>query len=174
MSTVYNKGAFELAHARMRLAPIELTEADLDQLGSIDPALETKGREAHRQAQLAVVQQHAPIQTQASSTDDRRPVLRKHLPAFVEGLAHEIAVTIRKALDGPLCAGRLAALEQRIAELEAKPHVKFCGVFKQGTEYTPGDAVVHRGLWICKSETTGEPGKDFVAWQLAVKSRSVQ
>jgi hypothetical protein len=67
MSTVYNKTAFELAHARMRLAPIELTGADLDQLGTIDPALETKGREAHRQAQLAIVQQHTapPLETKS-------------------------------------------------------------------------------------------------------------
>ena len=39
MSTVYYKALFEVAHARMRLAPLELTAADFDQLGTIDPAL---------------------------------------------------------------------------------------------------------------------------------------
>jgi hypothetical protein len=67
MSTVYDKTKFELAHARLRLAPIELSETDLEQLATVDPALETKGREAKREAQLAIVRQHTapPLQTKS-------------------------------------------------------------------------------------------------------------
>jgi hypothetical protein len=53
------------------------------------------------------------------------------------------------------------------------PHVKFVGTWKTGTPYEPGDAAVHHGgLWICKVPTSGEPSKDFVGWQLAVKKGS--
>jgi hypothetical protein len=69
---------------------------------------------------------------------------------------------------------RLDALETRVAAFEQKPHVKFCGVWKAGTTYSRGDAAVHQGsLWICKVATPGEPSKDFVGWQLAVKRGSL-
>ena len=78
--------------------------------------------------------------------------------------------TIKRALDGPLVAGRLATLEARIAQLETKPFVKFCGTFEGGKSYQPGDAVVHSSaLWICKAATSGTPSKDFIGWQLALK-----
>lgn len=65
---------------------------------------------------------------------------------------------------------RLAALEQRLAGIEAKPHLKFCGTYQRGTTYTPGDAVVRDGsLWVCKAETSGAPTEDFVGWQQAVR-----
>jgi hypothetical protein len=68
---------------------------------------------------------------------------------------------------------RIAALETRLNAMERKPFVKFCGVWKSDRPFDPGDAVVHSGgLWICKAATTGEPSKDFVGWQLAVKRGS--
>jgi hypothetical protein len=68
----------------------------------------------------------------------------------------------------------IAALEARVALLEQKPHVKFCGVFESGKSYQPGDACTHSGgLWICRAATTGQPNQDFHGWTLAVKSRSV-
>ena len=37
-----------------------------------------------------------------------------------------------------------------------------------------GEAVVRDGsLWICKVQTPGEPSKDFVGWQLAVRKGSI-
>ena len=83
-------------------------------------------------------------------------------------LAEVLVGTIQKAL-APVLA-RLAQLEQRMASLEAKPHVKFCGAWTRGTTYEPGNAVVRDGaLWICKATTLGEPSKDSVGWQLAVR-----
>jgi hypothetical protein len=70
----------------------------------------------------------------------------------------------------PVLKKRFETLEARVTTLEAKPHVKFCGVWKAGTTYEPGDAATHQGgLWICKVATPGEPSKDFHGWTLAVK-----
>jgi hypothetical protein len=64
----------------------------------------------------------------------------------------------------------LVALEARLAALEQKPFVTFLGTFERGTAYDAGAAVVHKSaLWICKTATSGEPGQDFIGWQLAVK-----
>lgn len=65
---------------------------------------------------------------------------------------------------------RVKTLETRLAAVERKPHVKFCGVHAVAHAYDPGDAVTHSGgLWICKEPTTGTPGDGFAGWQLAVK-----
>jgi hypothetical protein len=72
---------------------------------------------------------------------------------------------------------RMSALElahehlaARLAALEDKPSVKFCGTFQSGRTYAPGDACTHHGgLWVCKAATSGAPGADFVGWTLAVK-----
>lgn len=44
----------------------------------------------------------------------------------------------------------------------------YCGVFKEGDDYVPGDMVTWGGsLWHCDAETKDKPGTD--AWTLAVK-----
>lgn len=48
------------------------------------------------------------------------------------------------------------------------PAPVYCGIFKQGTEYQPGDLVTWGGcLWHCDKATTGKP--DSEDWTLAVK-----
>jgi len=164
----YNKTAFELAHERMRRAPLELTEADFEQLETIDPALETKGREAQRQAQLSLVHKHMPVlQTKDASPADRsrRPLTLKHLEMFADQVGTVLVELMKQ---------NVLPLKERVTALEAKPHVKFTGTFKPGTTYAPGDAATHHGsLWICKAATSGKPGEDHIGWQLAVKSRSI-
>jgi hypothetical protein len=61
---------------------------------------------------------------------------------------------------------RIIAFEQRIAALEAKPSVKYCGVWAANGDYSVGDAATHKGsLWICKSNhVQSEPGVDYVCW----------
>jgi hypothetical protein len=89
-------------------------------------------------------------------------------------LADVVVDAMKRLVEGPKVAGRIQELEHRIAALEAKPHVKFCGVYESGRSYTPGDACTHGGgLWICKAATTGQPNQDYASWQLAVKSRSI-
>ena len=86
----------------------------------------------------------------------------------LEPIAAAIVTGIKAATD-PLTA-HVRSIEQRLAALEAKPSVKYCGVWKPGGAYAPGDAATHKGaLWICKAATTGEPSKDFVGWQLALR-----
>ena len=91
-----------------------------------------------------------------------------------DSLADLVVSAMKGAIGGPLVKGRFEALEARVAALEKKPSVKFCGTWDREKTYETGSAVVHHGgLWICKAETNGEPSKDFVGWQLAVKSRSL-
>ena len=86
----------------------------------------------------------------------------------IQELASATVDVLKKAL--AVRDGRITALEQRLAQLEAKPFVKFCGTWQRDTTYTAGDAATHHGtLWICRRSTTGEPSKDFVGWQLALK-----
>lgn len=88
--------------------------------------------------------------------------------ADINAMAEAVVINMKRAID-PL-KQRLEAAELRLATLESKPHVKFCGVWKSGQTYAPGDAATHHGgLWIAKTETAGEPSKDFAGWQLAVK-----
>jgi hypothetical protein len=66
---------------------------------------------------------------------------------------------------------RMGAIEARLAALEEKPSVRYCGVWEAGKDYMNGDAVTKGGsLWICKlNHVSSEPGVDYVSWQLAVK-----
>lgn len=84
----------------------------------------------------------------------------------LETMADALIPVIKRAIDtrvNPLTA-RVTAIEHRQAVHEAKPHVKFCGVWQRDQPYAAGDAVVRKGgLWICKAATTGEPGHDFDA-----------
>jgi hypothetical protein len=93
----------------------------------------------------------------------------------LDGLAVAVVDALARTVDGPKVGGRFDALEQRLAALEQKPSVKFCGVWDRDKAYRSGDAVVHSGgLWIARGEPTGPPNQDYVGWTLAVKSRSVR
>ena len=87
----------------------------------------------------------------------------------------EIADAIVDTLKGVLASrdATIAALAERLAAIEQKPHVKFCGTWQPGALHEPGDAVVRSGgLWVCVKPTSGEQW-DHGAWQLAVKRGSV-
>lgn len=61
-------------------------------------------------------------------------------------------------------------LEERVKALEAKPTMRYCGIWKDEPAYAPGDVTTHDGsMWIareaniaCRPSTTGD-------WQLCVK-----
>ncbi len=91
--------------------------------------------------------------------------------ATVVGLSMRAAITPVNTSIATLEA-RVNALEQTASAGAKKPYVKFCGTWKPSElPYDPGDACVHHSaLWICKAETTGEPGVDFAGWTLAIKS----
>jgi len=65
---------------------------------------------------------------------------------------------------------RIAALEQRVRELEARPTHKYRGVFTEGAWYDPLNSVTRDGsLWMCLARTNATPGGGDPAWQLCVK-----
>jgi hypothetical protein len=72
-------------------------------------------------------------------------------------------------------AHSLAPLLARIAELEARPVVRFCGVWRTGTPYAKGSLAIRDGaLWHANTENTqATPGKSD-DWTLASKSGSVR
>ena len=87
-----------------------------------------------------------------------------------DAFAEMVVDAFKRVLEDP--KRRIADLEQRLAALESKPVVKFCGVHQEGRSYRPGDACTRQGaLWICRAATAGVPGDDHESWTLAVKRR---
>ncbi len=68
-------------------------------------------------------------------------------------------------------AKTIKAMRAEIAELKARPTMKYCGVFQQGKSYTVGDCVTRSGsIWHCDHDTDQAPGNGNRSWTLAVKS----
>jgi hypothetical protein len=66
----------------------------------------------------------------------------------------------------------LAPLRAKVAELEARPVIKFCGPWRSGAAYPKDGLIVYGGsLWIALRDTTARPNAsdDF---QLVVKKGS--
>ena len=60
---------------------------------------------------------------------------------------------------------RIAALEARVAELERRHPMVFCGRWREGVRYERGDVVQHRStLWYCVRPTTDAPKS--ADWQM--------
>lgn len=67
-------------------------------------------------------------------------------------------------------ADELEELRKRIAELEARPQMKYCGVFEDDRAYGPGEFVTYGGsIWHCRSAAAGGRPGSSSSWQLAVK-----
>jgi hypothetical protein len=68
-----------------------------------------------------------------------------------------------------MCFERIERLEKRIAELEARPTVKYLGVYQQDKAYGSGSMVTASGgIWYANRATCDRPGSSD-AWTLAVK-----
>jgi hypothetical protein len=95
-------------------------------------------------------------------------------------------VSSRPDLNGPTVSGRFASLELELAELrarnrelearivalEARPGLKYMGVWRADAKYSPGDVVTkHGSMWVSKAnENRGTPDADGGdGWQLAVR-----
>jgi len=108
-------------------APLTLTEADfavLEEYGG--PQDERRGREAQRQAQLALVPQAPPLQTKAADRPPARPrwLDPATLGLTVGGAIRTVVEPLRDrvtALEGTIAAlkDRVEALEQRVEQLRA-------------------------------------------------------
>ena len=68
-------------------------------------------------------------------------------------------------------AEAVAPLREKIAALEARPDIKYCGTWHDSTTYEPGDFTTFAGsMWHCRARCHGRrPGEAPDAWQLAVK-----
>ena len=174
----YDPAAYERAYTRLKRAPLELDAADFAQLEIINPDFVTQAWEGRRRAQLAIVRQHqvAPLETKAApaaaheqltwdehiAKHGHRPLRLKDLGVVVDELFAVLKTHKAKISDGlTQSQDRFEALEARLAALEKKPIVKFCGPFERGKAYLAGDACVHKSaLWICRVPTSGAPGED--------------
>jgi hypothetical protein len=64
----------------------------------------------------------------------------------------------------------VAPLKARLAELEALPKLKYCGVWHPEGQYVEGNFVTHGGsLWHCNAKSTGRQPGNSDDWVLAVK-----
>jgi hypothetical protein len=60
-------------------------------------------------------------------------------------------------------------LRNRITELEAKPEMKYHGIWSEKTSYPVGSFVTDGGsVWFCSKRSTERPGTSD-SWQLACK-----
>lgn len=101
---------------------------------------------------------------------DARPASRGHVFTLMRTAVEGMADSMRDALG--LHGKRVAALEQRIAELEARPALKYLGTHAHGKRYSPGECCTHRGsLWHANRTTTATPGESD-DWTLCVKRGS--
>lgn len=58
----------------------------------------------------------------------------------------------------------------RVKSLEARPELKYVGVFREGQRYTAGSLTTRSGsLWFAETDTDMEPGEALGGWRLIVK-----
>ena len=138
---IYSREAFEAAAQRLKSAPELLNAADIAQLQLIDPQLAERGILARSKALRP-----PPV-----------PAARLDVDAIADTLVGIIVANIKP-------------LEQRIAALETRPAVKYCGTFEESTGYPEGSMTTRSGgLWVATRATTATPGTDESGWLLVVK-----
>jgi hypothetical protein len=96
------------------------------------------------------------------------------LAPVAKGLS-EVKVRDRAVIEACMraVAPVIHALEQRVAELEARPALKYLGTWKQDKTYSAGTFITDAGaVWYCNASTTSRPGEN-ADWSLAVKSGGV-
>jgi hypothetical protein len=100
---------------------------------------------------------------------------KSELETLARTLARGVHQTIEQALDplkrelGELrCQRDLDAA--RVRELQARPSIAYCGVWKEGATYNEGSLVTRAGsLWCAVQQTAMKPGSD-PSWRLIVKA----
>ena len=90
-----------------------------------------------------------------------------------DAIGCEIAAAIKAYVERHVSrlVARNIELEARIKSLEARPMVKYCGVYAPGQSYPENSLVTKAGsLWIAKQTTDACPGDGAPdAWQLCVR-----
>jgi hypothetical protein len=94
--------------------------------------------------------------------------LRKRLGPRKSETIDLVVMGIAEAMK-PVVA-EIKSLRARVAELEKRPSLEYCGVWSAGNLYGKGNIAPHHGsAWHCNFETSGEPGKGGADWTLMVK-----
>ena len=92
------------------------------------------------------------------TADELAQIANGFAPVMKKFVAQQIAEAT-----GPLVA-RIAALETQLA-------VKYCGTYRDGTDYVAGSLVTRSGaLWLATADTHETPGTGSASWKLVVKS----
>ena len=88
--------------------------------------------------------------------------------AEIKMLMGAVAPVIREFVAAEI-AKVTTPLREEISELQARPTLRYVGVYDRSGSYGAGAAATHKGsLWIAKHPTAAEPGTSN-DWQLAVK-----
>jgi hypothetical protein len=93
----------------------------------------------------------------------KKPVVYGQLEKIIDGLADENIKLVQR---------QVAALEQRIAAIEARPQLRYCGVFDHEKSYAVGSLTTHKGgLWHCNASVgPGITPGTSKHWQLTGKT----
>jgi hypothetical protein len=87
--------------------------------------------------------------------------LSSHDRGLLQGVAETLAPYLKK----------IEALERRLAALEAqRDEMKYCGVWREGKEYSPGSFATHDGAMFHANRRTSEKPGASGDWTMCAKS----
>ena len=136
MTTVYNRAAFEQAHARLRDDPAALTSSDIEQLTIWSADLGREGLAARHAALLPAPKPAAPYPATAAKSGG---LSDRSIDVIAEGVVTFVFEQLRPIL----------ARLHRLEEEREKDCVRWGGTFKQGDTFRSGELVTHKGsLWV--------------------------
>ena len=99
---------------------------------------------------------------------DGAAITKEQLEALREHHAKELDAQFKSFVDSFVLDGRAIKVGEKVIGKWNVP--LFCGVWKDGTKYEPGDLVTWGGsLWHCDLDTLERPGEGKLGWTLAVK-----
>lgn len=162
--------SMNVVHEAAQLArdhPAALTDLHLRHWATLDPG-GVKSIEDKRSKALSDLSRKAMTPTKAPpavvATGLSEPLL--------DELATAIVLTIKTALTSRDTA--ITELKQKVAQLEAAPLPKYCGIHRDGETYVAGSLVTRKGgLWLSTDTTMLAPGTGST-WRLIVKEGRAQ
>jgi hypothetical protein len=129
-------------------------------LGTDNPELEEFHRDWHARSEPLPVIRPQDVAYEAATLADVRNVHRDAL-LHAEDLACLVSYSLAENV----------RLKRRVAELEARPMMKYMGVWVDGIVYEKGQLVTLGGsIWYCNERTVTRPTTHDGTWTLAVKA----
>ena len=150
-------------------APESITDDDLVILGGIyGESYAVKARDVRTKALTTAT----PAAPPPNAAPPPRYVTNKQLKNFSEELGDVLVQVLKQQKEKiETLTKELEALRSRTSELESRPQLKHCGVWRNDATYVEGHLVTHNGgLWLATRATTDPPGTPDSHWRLIVKS----